>query len=227
MEYFTYITLQAPKSSSYAQKKILIQSFLVLLLILLNIVVFNYYYQNDLKKDETNLKNNNDKKKDTQVNKDDLIENLKYTSNNTKGDIYELFADFGKADLENPNLMFLTNVKGTIKSKNKSDVLLVSDYANFNTKNFETTFISNVKISRNDEIITGNELYLVLDLEENDEKDNLIKEENLLRMSDDVSFVKPGYSLKADVVEIDLITKNSKIYMKDNIKKVTATSTLK
>ena len=209
------------------RKKILIQSFLVLLLILLNFVVFNYYYQNDLKKDETNLKNNNDEKKDTQVNKDDLIENLKYTSNNSKGDIYELFADFGKADLENPNLMFLTNVKGTIKSKNKSDVLLVSDYANFNTKNFETTFISNVKISRNDEIITGNELYLVLDLEENDEKDNLNKEENLLRMSDDVSFVKPGYSLKADIVEIDLITKNSKIYMKDNIKKVTATSTLK
>lgn len=209
------------------RKKILIQSFLVLLLILLNFVVFNYYYQNDLKKDETNLKNNNDEKKDTQVNKDDLIENLKYTSNNSKGDIYELFADFGKADLENPNLMFLTNVKGTIKSKNKSDVLLVSDYANFNTKNFETTFISNVKISRNDEIITGNELYLVLDLEENDEKDNLNKEENLLRMSDDVSFVKPGYSLKADVVEIDLITKDSKIYMKDNIKKVTATSTLK
>lgn len=209
------------------RKKILIQSFLVLLLILLNFVVFNYYYQNDLKKDETNLKNNNDEKKDTEVNKDDLIENLKYTSNNSKGDIYELFADFGKADLENPNLMFLTNVKGTIKSKNKSDVLLVSDYANFNTKNFETTFISNVKISRNDEIITGNELYLVLDLEENDEKDNLNKEENLLRMSDDVSFVKPGYSLKADVVEIDLITKDSKIYMKDNIKKVTATSTLK
>ena len=209
------------------RKKILIQSFLVLLLILLNFVVFNYYYQNDLKKDETNLKNNNDEKKDTQVKKDDLIENLKYTSNNSKGDIYELFADFGKADLENPNLMFLTNVKGTLKSKNKSDVLLVSDYANFNTKNFETTFISNVKISRNDEIITGNELYLVLDLEENDEKDNLNKEENLLRMSHDVSFVKPGYSLKADVVEIDLITKNSKIYMKDNIKKVTATSTLK
>ena len=209
------------------RKKILIQSFLVLLLILLNFVVFNYYYQKDLKKDETNLKNNNDEKKDTEVNKDDLIENLKYTSNNSKGDIYELFADFGKADLENPNLMFLTNVKGTIKSKNKSDVLLVSDYANFNTKNFETTFISNVKISRNDEIITGNELYLVLDLEENDEKDNLNKEENLLRMSDDVSFVKPGYSLKADVVEIDLITKDSKIYMKDNVKKVTATSTLK
>ena len=209
------------------RKKILIQSFLVLLLIFLNFVVFNYYYQNDFKKDETNLKKNNDEKKDTQVNKDDLIENLKYTSNNSKGDIYELFADFGKADLEKPNLMFLTNVKGTIKSKNKSDVLLVSDYANFNTKNFETTFISNVKISRNDEIITGNELYLVLDLEENDEKDNLNKEENLLRMSDDVSFVKPGYSLKADVVEIDLITKDSKIYMKDNVKKVTATSTLK
>ena len=46
-------------------------------------------------------------------------------------------------------------------------------------------------------------------------------------MSDDVSFVKPGYSLKADVVEIDLITKNSKIYMENSVKKVSATSVLK
>ena len=53
---------------------------------------------------------------------------------------------------------------GTIKSKNKPDVLLTSDFANFNTKTFETTFIDNVKISRNDEIITGDELYLVLRL---------------------------------------------------------------
>ena len=51
--------------------------------------------------------------------------------------------------------------------------------------------------------------------------------ENLIRISNNVSFKKPGYSLKADIVEIDLITKNSKIYMKDNIKKVSATSVLK
>ena len=138
-----------------------------------------------------------------------------------------MFADFGEANVDNPDIMFLTNVNGKIKFKNKPDVLLTSNFANFNTKTFETTFIDNVKISRHDEIITGDELYLVLDRDKNDFKENLDKEENLLRISNNVSFKKPGYSLKADIVEIDLITKNSKIYMKNSIKKVSATSILK
>ena len=208
-------------------KKTLIQTFLILTLILLNFVVFNFYYKADFKKDQTDLKNQEIEEKSLNVKNNDLIENLKYTSNNSRGDIYELFADFGEANIENPDIMFLTNVNGRIKSKNKPDVLLTSKFANFNTKTFETTFIDNVKISRHDEIITGDELYLVLDRDKNDFKENLDKEENLLRISNNVSFKKPGYSLEADIVEIDLITKNSKIYMKNGIKKVSVTSVLK
>ena len=208
-------------------KKTLIQTFLILTLILLNFVVFNFYYKTDSKKDQTDLKNKEIEEKSLNVKNNDLIENLKYTSNNSRGDIYELFADFGEANKENPDIMFLTNVNGRIKSKNKPDVLLTSKFANFNTKTFETTFIDNVKISRHDEIITGDELYLVLDRDKNDFKENLDKEENLLRISNNVSFKKPGYSLEADIVEIDLITKNSKIYMKNGIKKVSATSVIK
>ena len=208
-------------------KKTLIQTFLILTLILLNFVVFNFYYKADSKKDQTDLKNKEIEEKSLNVKNNDLIENLKYTSNNSRGDIYELLADFGEASTENPDIMFLTNVNGRIKSKNKPDVLLTSKFANFNTKTFETTFIDNVKILRHDEIITGDELYLVLDRDKNDFKENLDKEENLLRISNNVSFKKPGYSLEADIVEIDLITKNSKIYMKNGIKKVSATSVLK
>ena len=40
--------------------------------------------------------------------------------------------------------MFLTNVKGIIKFKKGKHIKINSDYANFNTKNFETTFINNV-----------------------------------------------------------------------------------
>ena len=208
-------------------KKTLIQALLILILVLLNFVVFNFYYKADFKKDQTDLKNKEIEEKSLNVKNNDLIENLKYTSNNSRGDIYELFADFGEANKENPDIMFLTNVNGRIKSKNKPDVLLTSKFANFNTKTFETTFIDDVKISRHDEIITGDELYLVLDRDKNDFKENLDKEENLLRISNNVSFKKPGYSLEADIVEIDLITKNSKIYMKNGIKKVSATSVLK
>ena len=208
-------------------KKTIIQISLVLVLILINFVVFNFYYQVNSKKGQVEVNENDFTKKNITTSNNDIIENLKYTSNNTRGDKYELFADFGEANPDNPNIMFLTNVKGRIISKNKSDVLLVSNFANFNTETFETTFIKNVKITRHDEIITGNELYLVLDLENSDLKENLNKEKNLLRMSQNVSFKKPGYTLKADIVEIDLITKNLKIYMENSIKKVTATSVLK
>ena len=47
--------------------------------------------------------------------------------------------------------------------KNKTNIKLTSDYANFNTKTFETTFIDNVQILRNDETILGNQVYLVFD----------------------------------------------------------------
>ena len=64
----------------------------------------------------------------------DLIKNIKYTSNNAVGDIYELIADFGQSNLENPNLMFLTNVKGKVifKDDNKPKIILTSKFADFN-----------------------------------------------------------------------------------------------
>ena len=78
-------------------------------------------------------------------------------------EIFLNFSDYGELSDEIDDLMFLTKVIANITLKNKSDIKLTSDYANFNTKTFETTFLNNVKIFRNDEIIFGNELYLVFD----------------------------------------------------------------
>jgi hypothetical protein len=123
--------------------------------------------------------------------------------------------------------MFLTKVVANITLKNKSNIKLISDYANFNTKTFETTFINNIKIFRDDETILGNELYLVFDQTEKVLKDNSNADQNLIRISHDVIIKKPGYMLKADVLEIDLITKNTKVYMNSLKDKVQAKSELK
>lgn len=210
------------------KKKTLVQIFLLVLLIFISFAIINFYLKknitlNDEKKKEVT---NSDNKKDTN-NQNNLIENIKYTANNTKGDIYEIIADFGETNLENPEMMFLTNVKGNIIFMNKEDVYLTSDFANFNTKTFETTFIDNVNVTRTNEVITGDELYLVLDLEDELIDNNLKKEQNLIRMSNNILFQKPGYQLKADILEIDLITKNIKIYMKDELKKVVVKTELK
>ena len=212
------------------KKKYLIQIVLLILLISLSITIFNYYY-----KENSVVKKNkiNDEKKFSDntslTNQQNLIEDIKYTANNTKGDIYEILADTGEASLEDPELMFLTNVKSKIIFDNteKENIFLTSNFANFNTKTFETTFLKNVKIIRHNEIITGDQLYMVFDVDEKNTQNDPNKEQNILRMSHNVLFQKPGYEMKADVLEIDLITKNLKIYMHNSSNKVLINSELK
>ena len=70
--------------------------------------------------------------------------------------------------------------------------------------------------------IVGDELYLVLDKKEDQDKNNNKMEENIIRMSRNVFYKKPGYNLSADILEVDLITKNLKIYMLDKNNKIIA-----
>jgi hypothetical protein len=211
------------------RKKTLIQLFLLIFLILFSYFILTKYFNtstidNNLSNITTTI-TAKDKNADEKI---DLLKDLKYKSNNIKGDSYELDADYGESILEKSNSMFLTNVKGRIvfKDDKKPNIILTSKFANFNTVTFETTFIDDVKIMRTNEIITGDELYLVLDHDEENSNNTtqLSKEKNLIRMSYNIFFKKPGYTLKADILEIDLITKNMKIYMNNNSKKVKVTS---
>ena len=206
-------------------KRNLIQIILFVFLLLITFFIFKTYY----KKNETNIKSSKTielKNSNTDANNEskNIIKDIKYTSNNTNGDIFEILADYGEPSIEITDLMFLTNVKANIFLKNKSNIQLTSNYANFNTKTFETTFINNVKILRDEETILGSELYLVFDQTEEKIKNNPDVDQNLIRISNDVIVKKPGYILKADILEIDLITKNIKVYMNDKKNKVQANS---
>ena len=200
---------------------------MLILLVLTTFLIFNVYYKSDktfVSSKKIELENPDETKSNDSKN---IIQDIRYTSNNNNGDIFEILADYGEPSTEIDDLMFLTKVIANITLKNKSNIKLTSDYANFNTKTFETTFINNVKIFRNDETILGNELYLVFD-QSNALSENISEvEQNLIRISHDVIIKKPGYMLKADVLEIDLITKNTKIYMNNEKDKVQAKSKLK
>ena len=102
-----------------------------------------------------------------------------------------------------------------------------SQYLRKLVKTFETLFFDNVKITRLDEVMTGEKLYLVLENDDELVEKDLKKEQNILRMSNNILFEKPGYTLKADILEIDLITKNLKIYMNDKLEKVFGSSKIK
>ena len=209
-------------------KKSLIQICLVVLLFIVTLSIFNHFYvsnnslENSQDKKVTNMKKDNE-----QVIDKNIIENVQYSLNNNKGDVYQVLADFGEINLDNPNLMFLTNVNASLILANKTNIILTSDFANFNTKTFETTFIKNIKVERDEETITGDELYLVLENEKNNTENTSLSDENLIRISNNILYKKPGYSLKADILEMDLISKDIKIFMLDKQKKVFATTIIK
>ena len=108
------------------EKKTIIQILIILFLFLISIFIYKFYYNQD--NEQTSQSN----KIDSLVNKNDnegqnLIKDIKYISNNSKGDIYEIIADYGETSLENPDLMFLTNVTGNIIFEKKDNIKLISD----------------------------------------------------------------------------------------------------
>ena len=210
-------------------KKTLIQIILLIFLIVITFLFFKVYYSSDSDTsfNKENLIEKNKEIKEVKRDEKNLIQNISYTANNNKGDVYLLLAETGEIYLDNPDLMFLTKVDGKITLKDGEIITVNSDFANFNTKTFETTFINNVIVKKSDEVVTGAELYLVLEEKVNKALKSNQEDKNLIRVSRNVFYTKPGYTLSADILEIDLITKNIKIYMTDKYKKVIATTQIK
>jgi len=163
---------------------------------------------NILKKNENN---NIDEKKLS--NNQNIIENIRYQSSNFRGDTFEILAKYGETFLENPNQMKLTKVNSNILFKNGEIINLKSNFADFNTQTFETTFFENVSIIKKNEIINGDKLYFIMEASNNISDSSNEKEENIIRLTGNVIYKKPGYTAKADIIEIDLVTKNLIIEM--------------
>ena len=188
-------------------KKILIQ---FLLLIILFTIVFSTFFLYFNKKE--NLKVSNlpiveEKESLIDVETGTLIKDINYSFSDSSGNYYELLSDVGKVDINNSNKIFMTNVVATIYLVDSSPVKITSKYANYNNANHETSFFENVKVTHLIHKATSENL----DISFND---------NLASMYNNVVYNKPGTNLKADRLEIDLITKNSKIFMYNKTEKI-------
>ena len=188
-------------------KKILIQ---LLLLIILFTIVFSTFFLYFKKKE--NLKTSNlpiIKEKETLIDDETgtLIKDISYSFSDSVGNYYELLSDVGKVDINNSDKIFMTNVVATIYLVDSSSVKITSKYANYNKINHETSFFENVKVTHLIHKATSENL----DISFND---------NIASMYNNIVYNKPGTKLKADRLEIDLITKNSKIFMDNKTEKI-------
>jgi lipopolysaccharide export system protein LptA len=141
-------------------------------------------------------------------NNSNIIKDLFYTSKDLKGNEYSIYAKEGEIDLDNNNIIFMSNVTAYIKLKKKSEtVTITSNYGKYNSLNYDTIFSKNVKVEYIDNVITGEYLDF-----------SLIK--NLLMISRNVIYKSPKNIMMADVIEMDIKTKDTKIFMYNSEEKV-------
>ena len=185
------------------QKKILLQIFLLVIILTISAMFYKTYFVNiNIEKNITEKRENNLKKKDSSI-----IYNIKYTSQSTNGNGYTITSETGELNDTQPELILMKKVKAIIKFKNSSSMQIEAENAFYNSDNYDTSFYTNVIVNFDEHIIESNNLDLSL-------------EKSLVSISNNVIYKNLNTRLQADKVDIDLITKNSKIFMNDNSKKV-------
>ena len=183
---------------------LLIQTTILLLVIMIVFVSYKFFfYENQTKEVKILTKTEkNDIKKD-----DNLIEDLNYNSSDENGNIYEINSKSGVIDEKDINILYLKNVKAVIKIKNSGVVNVYSDFAKYNKSNLNTHFYENVSLQFRDHNIASNNIYL-----------NYL--EKKIKITNNISYYDKNNKMTADVIEFDLLTKMSKIYMMDKANKI-------
>ena len=136
-----------------------------------------------------------------------ILENVEYVSKDVKGNEYIIRARKGEIDIKNNNIIFLTKVNSVIKLNNSNLIYITSEYGKYNTLNYDTIFSKEVMIDYLDNKITGEYL------------DFSINRNNMI-ISRNVVYTNLENILKADVIEVNIETKDTKIFMYNNKKKI-------
>lgn len=193
------------------KKKIFLKIVLILSLIIITWFVYSEYFKEDKSKLSKPANPTSEIEEDAVYNSN-IIKDINYTSRDLKGNEYILIAKEGEIDLDNSDIIFLTDVTAYIKLvKNSELIVITSNYGKYNTINYDTIFSKNVKIDYVDNIITGDYLDF-----------SMMK--NLLIVSRNVVYKNLENTMKADVIELDTTSKDTKIFMYNSDEQVNVTN---
>ena len=185
---------------------------LIISLISSLIIIFLFFIYFEFSSDKLIKEDQNLEIKEDNFTNSNVIKDIEYSSKDLKGNEYVILSNEGEIDLNNNDIIFLKDVTAYIKmSKNNETITIVSEFGKYNTINYDTIFSKNVKINYLDNQITSDYLDF-----------SMIK--NILIISKNVVYTNPENILKADVIELDTITKDTKIFMYNAKKKVNVKS---
>ena len=179
--------------------KSLIQSGIILVIIMIILSIYVFFFLN--KKQEIIS--------DTKISADinNKILDLKYNAVDEEGNSYVIESKSGNVSEKDKNILLLKEVVGIIKIKDTEDIIILSNFAEYNKVTFDTYFYENVKLKYEGHLIDSDTLFIDYNNKNINIKNNVVYK---------------GYNNKllADMVEIDLVSKLSKIYMLDKENKV-------
>ena len=178
----------------------------IIILIILSVSLILIYFYLDRSNNQTQ-DTKEEILEDSDVYNSNIIKNVNYSSKDLNGNQYVINADEGEIDLSDPNVIYLKNVKGLIKLTNGNKITISSKYGKYNIDNYDTIFNLEVNVDYLDNNIIGQYLDVSIN-------------RNTLIMSKNVIYTSLKNILKADVIEMNIQTKDTKIFMYDSKKKV-------
>ena len=176
-------------------------SFIIFILILLLLIIFNLNQNNnELIKEKKEIVQE-------EIKNSNVIKDVEYKSKDSSDNEYILRASKGIIDQNNSNIIYLTTIDAIIKLRDYNTIDISSNFGKYNIDNFDTIFTKNIIVQYLDNIIMGEYLEFSLN-------------KNLMTISRNVVFKNNKSSLKADVIEVDIKTKDIKISMYEENKKI-------
>ena len=187
------------------------QYSLLILLFFVSFLFYQNYFANNSEKSKSDKSKNLDVEKNWEPNQKqsekNLIENLKYVSEDLLGNTYTVTAQSATLKEREINEVELFEVNAEISKKDQEIIYIYSKTANYNKINNNTVFKEEVSVKYGEQKIESKTLKLNF-------KDNLIE------ILDNVYYVNKDTKINADKVEIDLLYKKLKISMINNQDKV-------
>jgi len=186
-------------------KKTAVQLLLSSIVVAIFLVIFlKYFNQQTTSKKEVNIK---EKVSIVSKEKSNIIKDIEYFSKDDLGNTYSIIAEYGEINDDTSNIILLKNVKAKIGTLNSEDIFIESDFAKYNSKNYNTNFYKNTKVEYVEHKINCEYL-------------DLFFNKNQAILYEDIVYKNLQTRLLADRLEIDLITKNSTLSMKDEKEKI-------
>ena len=131
------------------------------------------------------------------------IDDINYISTDAKGNKYQITAKQAEIKVENSDVMFLKDVVAFINIKDSDTVKITSNFGKYNSKNYDTIFSENVIVIYPRHKITGEYL-------------DFSFLSNLGTFTENVVYTGEKTNLFADKIEMNLTTKDTKIFLLPN-----------